>query len=378
MAAVAGAKLFEAIGTARAKYGLENKALIARHREAIKAGWEKRAGDWIVTEDLNAADERLAKLLPQVMPSFQELGALVVDRGRYPRLAALLILDRLASRAEIFRPEGELGASATARHFALVVIEASLTAALDIPEYAVRLEPYFLVAIGQAIADIDAKIDRLVYLFEESDQGRVAKSAGISHRDFVRLARAINVDVDDDAQALAVLTRAVEKLTVLQADEANLIGIKELGAQAVSAVAKLSANEELNLSAEIAAEYFLRWKNLTNQHSLPAKETGLNIINLNIHQQLLCHNMDEASKWIEQRIALENGMSEAPFDLIIEEWKRWSIQAEKNKSYLDASVALAIGRIVLSRDLSSDELATVLGLVKEDTEKFASWMESAQ
>ena len=163
-AIVGGSALMRIWAEAKQKVGLDSEKVTKRQRKRIMAVWDARAGeDWLIEADLLAADERLAEHLAEAIPSHKELGLSIRDGKAYPAHAARMIVDRLAARPDcrIFSQEGEAGASVTARTFALEVVEASLEAALEIPEYAQKLHTWFFVAINEGIGEANKKLDRL-------------------------------------------------------------------------------------------------------------------------------------------------------------------------------------------------------------------------
>ena len=153
---IAGTSLVGAWNDARAKSGLDSEKLLDRSRKAIY----RDVSEWAAVNgaDLEAladADLMMRNNLADCTPDIQTLGALVYDQERYPRSAALLVLNRLATVTDsrLFLDEG------LPRAFAMQVVESALLAAMADGAYAAALRTHMLTALGQALHQLAEKVD---------------------------------------------------------------------------------------------------------------------------------------------------------------------------------------------------------------------------
>lgn len=155
--AVGAAALLGVWRKAKQQLGLDDRAIVAAAQEAAREGLERLyGGDWAAMADLNAADRAMVRHLADCVPERAQLAELILDQARYPAAAAVLVVDRLATRDPLFAEAGQPGASEPARRFALTVIESALKTALDNPDYAQAMMPHMLAALGQGVATVVA------------------------------------------------------------------------------------------------------------------------------------------------------------------------------------------------------------------------------
>jgi hypothetical protein len=152
--------------------------------------------------------------------------------------------------------------------------------------------------IGERFDRVEARLDKLVAAIESQPQGRAAKAAGIEHRAFVRLARSINLDVDDDTQALAELTRAVEELIALKAEAARGTNLDDLVDAALKRMAAQATEGKFDAAAEEGARAFAQWQQSETERRERERQAGIKLAEATTAQHLLRRNAGDAALWI--------------------------------------------------------------------------------
>ncbi len=351
---VGGSALLRVFRESKAKFGLDSTSAIKKQQAAIKQAWnDKTKGNWLEEADLNAADERLAALLPDCIPDASQLGGTIVNTKPYPDHAAELILANLAEKAEIFRPEGEMGHSPAARTFAETVIKASLRAALNNPEYARHLFPHMLIDIGAGVARIEEKVSNLAdYLVTQNQQ--LAADLGVSNDRLIRLAKRVASKVSDPASAEDYLYGALERLKQLEAEGKRGTNFGGLIDQVIAEIFTAIDDEDIAGARTKGAAAFEQFK--VQQQELAAATEK--VVRTNIKTALLDLDVDGALHWVLQKLALQSGGA-PPLDDLGSEMISWYELALNRGLRLEMDLAIAVARHNLDTAINPEERAMI-------------------
>ena len=196
----------------------------------------------------------------------------------------------------------------------------------------------------------DQKIDQLLKMFSELPLAAQAREANVEARAFVVLARKINLEVDDEAQALNELNQAVEELLKIKAAAEHGTHVDALVDQTMRRIAEQSLRGEFDSAAAEAQSAFSNWERREAARRDRERQSGLTLIEANIGQHLLRRDSVAAAGWIERRIALENNGKPADAAALMAEIKVWYDRGCERGLNLDLSVAIALSRraVVLS------------------------------
>lgn len=155
---IAGVSLLTKMRENIRRHGLDEPALLEKMRLAVFRDWAGRFDESQTDRDLLVeADQAMARLLPEVMLTREELGQTVVSdpHGRYPAHAARLVADRLAAHDPIFAAvDGPADAQPLARRFAIHIVETALNTARGDRDYAALLTLDILLSVGRATAQL--------------------------------------------------------------------------------------------------------------------------------------------------------------------------------------------------------------------------------
>ena len=185
--------------------------------------------------------------------------------------------------------------------------------------------------------------------------------ANVDARAFVLLARKINLEVDDESQALNELSRGVEELLKIKAAADEGASLDALVDQAMKKIAEQSLRGEFDSAAAEAATAFADWERRDAEQRAAQRQSGLRLINANIQQHLLRRDSASAAGWIERRITLERDRKAADAPSLQLETKIWYDRGGDRGLNLDLAVAIALSRRALTIATNDDKGAARYG-----------------
>jgi hypothetical protein len=174
---------------------------------------------------------------------------------------------------------------------------------------------------ARQIKRIAEQTERILKVFGGTPLAAEARKASVENRAFVLLARKINLEVDDETQALNELNRAVEELLEIKESAEGGPNLDALVDRALRRIAERSLRGEFDSAAAEAASAFAAWERREIERCESEQQSGLTLIKANIQQQLLRRDSVSAAGWIERRLALECRHADAAsFMAEIEVW----------------------------------------------------------
>lgn len=279
-AVIGGAGLLTRIREGLRKPGLDEPDIFRRLQKEVLRDWDHWQDTQERRDAVTLADAAMTRWLPTVMMTREELAATATESGRdderYPAIAARKIADRIGEHDSSFRapPEGE--AEPLAHRFACEVIERAPRAVKNDRDYATFLTLDIAIELGLASEEnrlylerIEDKIDegnavgidtnRMVRaLFEQmrpTDQAR-----HITDETLIALARRIADKVDDPAQALEELGRAIDEYLRLRESAARGTNLGDLVDQTLRNIAAANERGELDKGAAAGERGFAEWE----------------------------------------------------------------------------------------------------------------------
>jgi hypothetical protein len=172
-AMIGGAGLLARFREHGTKPGLDDGAMIEKMQKVILRSMDRWDTDQDTRDAVTLADAAMARILPEVMLSREELAASSVSLEVYPDRAARLVAERLAEQDAMFVP-GSIACT-----FATDVIKTALNAAKDDPTYAALLTADLVIVGNQAHALTHQKIDIVI---AKLDGGEPTQQLWIDHR----------------------------------------------------------------------------------------------------------------------------------------------------------------------------------------------------
>ena len=203
---------------------------------------------------------------------------------------------------------------------------------------------------------------RLLSLFNESPLAAKARKANVDAKAFVLLARKINLEVDDESQALNELNRAVEELLNIKATADCGESLDTLVNKAMKKIAEQSLRGEFDSAAAEAATAFADWERREAEQRAAQRQSGLTLINANIQQHLLRRDSVSAAGWIERRVSLERGGKSADASSLLLETEIWYDRGRDRGLNLDLAVAIALSRRAFTISTTDDKGAALIWL----------------
>ncbi|HMO76590.1 MAG TPA: hypothetical protein PKD99_15785 [Sphingopyxis sp.] len=150
--AVAGIALFSRVKEHHARTGMDNEKLVADLQKSMLRSldrWDQSQED---RDALVHADAAMARYLPTVGLTRQELAESSISTEAFPMRAATMIADRLAAHDPVFAKDG------IERRFAIDVVAAALDKARDDPAYAPLLTLDMVIAGNRAHAETHSRL----------------------------------------------------------------------------------------------------------------------------------------------------------------------------------------------------------------------------
>lgn len=164
---VGAAGLATLVSEVSRRHGPESAAALSAIRKRVRTDLESFADveRWDAKADIRAADLAMQRGLVGCFLDRRELAASARSVEGFPGAATILILEKLGAREPgTFGPSGaEAGKS-----FAKTVIETALKAAIENHAYFTELQPHLLIEALQGIGTIEAKIDDVLQIVEDT------------------------------------------------------------------------------------------------------------------------------------------------------------------------------------------------------------------
>ena len=273
-AAVAGAGLAGLLHKTFSAKGLDSKAAIAAVRRRTRDRLAREAVRSITPSDVHlieAADRALALHLDSCFPNRDALVEHTFDPDGFPTRVSALVLKELEARSPEFFSDR---APTFAVSFARTVVESSLRAALETPEYFALLQPHLVTALHQRIARIertlaeglrinaeaDAKTHELLHAMmarlDASGAMVQAQAQGLSEKQITALLTRFGHLGVPLEQAERLLLKAADELTELRARLSTLrndepeVSVKRAAAVAAMDASDFATADELLAEAE--------------------------------------------------------------------------------------------------------------------------------
>ena len=212
---------------------------------------------------------------------------------------------------------------------------------------------------GQQIDRVAEQIERMLQLFSRSPLAAQAREAHVDARAFVLLARKINLEVDDENQALNELSRAVEELLKLKATAEHGTSIDALVNQALRRIAEQSLRGEFESAAKEAESAFAEWELREAERRQTQRQSGLILIEANIQQQLLRRDSVAVADWVERRLQLESDGKPVSTKSLMPEVEVWYERGRDRGLNLDLAVAIALSRRAVELATADDRGAAL-------------------
>jgi tetratricopeptide (TPR) repeat protein len=341
---VSGAALLAQFKEHCAKHGLDEPELLSKMQMAVLREWDTVDQTQADRDAITEADTAMRLYLPDCMMSREDLAASSISKEHYPKRAARLVADQLGKRDASFaaspNPEDE---QSIQRRFAMTVIEQALKTAMDEPAYAARLMLDLVVAGNAAHAVTHERLEvlienaaRTLELVEAGALGTRVRASRINRRALVVLARRINLEVDEEAQALAELTDAIERLLALEANAALGTNYETLVDQALKRMTDKAMQGDFDGAADEGRKAFATWE----ERQEAQRQSGIALIEGNIQQQVLRGDASGVVDWVLRRLALEFPDKTLHFEELNFETNRWLDKGRRNGSQFDLRIAI--------------------------------------
>lgn len=343
---VSGAALLAQFKEHCAKHGLDEPELLSKMQMAVLRKWDTVDQTQADRDAVTEADTAMRLYLPDCMLSREDLAASSISKEHYPKRAARLVADQLGKKdASFAAPPSPDDQGSIQRRFAMAVVEQALKTAMDDPAYAARLMLDLVVAGNAAHAVTHERLDavkddtaRILELVEAGALGNQIRASKIDQRAFVLLARKINLEVDDEGQALAELTDAIERLLSLEANAELGTNYETLVDQALKRMAEKAMQGDFDGAADEGSKAFAVWE--ARQEA--ERQSGIALIEGNIQQHIFRRDALAIPKWVIRRLTLENRDTSLQFKALHDEYVFWYDRGCNKGSNVDLSVSISL------------------------------------
>lgn len=343
---VSGAALLAQFKEHCAKHGLDEPELLSKMRMAVLREWDTVDQTQADRDAIVEADTAMRLYLPDCMLSRGDLAASSISTEHYPKRAARLVADQLGERDANFaaspRPDDE---ESIQRRFVMAVMEQALKAAMDDPAYAARLMLDLVVAGNAAhavthdgLGAIKDDTARILELLTAGELGDRMRASTVDQRAFIELARTINLEVDDEGQALVELTDVVERLLALEATAELGTNYEALVDQALKRMADKAIQGDFDGAASDGSKAFAAWE----KRQEAERQSGIALIEANIQQHIFRRDALAIPEWVIRRLTLENRDTSLQFKALRDEYDLWYDRGCNKGSNVDLSVSISL------------------------------------
>lgn len=341
-AAIGGAGLLARFREGCAKHGLESAHLIEKMRVAVMSDWDRADQSQAERDAIALASNAIGEHIAACLPTREALAAVASDGSRdFPGATAALVVDRLAAcNAEcmaLFAAAVPPAPEATARRFALDVVQRAVRLAKDDPDYAPLLTLDIVIGMAGGVGRIEDKVEVLL-----ARVGAIEQARNITDEALIALARRIAAQVDDPAQALAALSTAIDEFLRVREAAARGTNLGELVDQTLRNIAAANERGAFDEGARLGAQAFAEWE----ERQEAQRQAGLRLIEANIEQEGLRFNAAGIAYWIGERLKLI-GSGTIDFYALRAERREWYERGLIRGLRLDTDVSIGLARLLI-------------------------------
>jgi tetratricopeptide (TPR) repeat protein len=313
--------------------GAGDRAMEARHQEFVSAAVTELVA-WVETETGETLPPRFVALLTNTAPN---------GRESWEAKFQLHLAETIKTNARY----------------------SNIFIASNIAELVGRTVTIELLAEGlvASVTELHGKVDlvkgdtaRILELLEAGALGIQMRASKIDQRAFVSLARRINLEVDEEAQALAELTDAIERLLALEAKAALGTNYETLVDQALKRMADKAIQGDFDGAADEGRKAFAAWE----ERQLSELQAGIALIFANIEQNHFRRDMPALVNWTMRYISLNHANIPSKFEFLCDVIEIWYDRGCKNGVNFDLGLASALANEAKKLATTADERGKAL------------------
>jgi tetratricopeptide (TPR) repeat protein len=208
-----------------------------------------------------------------------------------------------------------------------------------------------LGALQDQVDRIGNDVRRILELANAGALGPQMRASKIEQRAFVMLARQINLAVDDDEQALAELSDAIERLLALERSAESATNFHAVTDQAIKLMTEKAMKGNFDDAATTGARAFADWEQLHEAQ----RQSGIALAQATIEQHRLRNDMRAVSEWTIRRIGLEASQESEKFELLCKETKACIDRGVEKGINFDLGLASSLALKAIERASNDDE-----------------------